>query len=92
MTLKERGAISEGEPHPMAFYAREWILENYTMQELYMQLEAMSSCAIEGNELAEICAETLNRLLHGKSYSDRYIMGLAWYLLRSKERDGKEKV
>jgi hypothetical protein len=45
-----------------------------------MYLESYSSCAIEGNRLAEICAETLDRLIHGQPVSDRYILGLAWNL------------
>ena len=87
MAGEERGTLRETEAHPMCYYARDWILENYTIQELYLQLEALSSCAIEGNNIGEICGETLRRMLHGESYSDRYIMGLAWYLMRAKNRE-----
>ena len=45
---------------------------------LVIQLEAFSSCAIEGNRLAEICSETLDRLLKSEPVSDRYLLGLAW--------------
>lgn len=76
--------LKRGEAHPASYYAREWILNNYTIDELFIMLEAMSSCAIEGNKEASICADTLDRMLTSKPCSDRYIMGLAWYLHKMK--------
>jgi hypothetical protein len=48
--------------------------------QLYTALEALSSCAIGGNRLAEICSATLNRILRGEGVGERYILGLAWAL------------
>lgn len=76
--------LNLGEPHPAAFSAKEWILKQ-DKQWLCLMLESFSSCAIESNRLAEICAETLRRLLHGEPVSDRYLLGLAWSLRDMKE-------
>jgi hypothetical protein len=70
-----KGELTTGEPHPAAEAAKEWIARQ---PDLYEWREAFASCAIEGNRLAEICAETLSRLLDGKPVSDRYLLGLAW--------------
>ena len=72
-----RGELPPGEPHPAAYLAREWIASLGT-DKLLMWREAFASCAIEGNRLGEICAETINRLLSGQPVSDRYLLGLAW--------------
>jgi S-adenosylmethionine:diacylglycerol 3-amino-3-carboxypropyl transferase len=72
-----RGTLAIGEPHPAAFYARQY-LASLSFEELSIYQESFASCAIEGNRMAEICSETLNRLLTGLPVSDRYILGLAW--------------
>lgn len=71
------GELNPGEPHPAAYSAREWIAQQ-SMTDLYKWREAFASCAIEGNRLAEICLETLNRLLERRPVGDRYVLGLAW--------------
>lgn len=78
-----RGTLDIGEPHPGYHVAMEY-LRSVGYAELYLLLEAFASCAIEGNRTAEICAETLRRLLTHQTVSDRYIMGLAWEIWRSK--------
>lgn len=75
----EPGTLSQGEPHPSAFVAKEWIA-NQESNWLWQQLEVMSSVALSGNRLAEVCAETLRRLLSSQPVSDRYLLGLAWFL------------
>jgi len=45
--------------------------------------ESFSSCAIEGNMLAEICSGTLSRLINHKPVSDRYLLGLAFTILKN---------
>lgn len=87
ITKVPNGELGEREPHPSASRALAWIRENYTMAELRMILETYSSLAIDGNGLAEVCAETLRRLLHNKPVSDRYLLGLAWELRDIKERE-----
>lgn len=72
-----RGELSPTEPHPAAYEAKAWIAKQ-PPEELYKWREAFASCAIEGNRLGEICAETLNRVLTSQPVSDRYLLGLAW--------------
>lgn len=86
-TIKPGGTLELNEPHPMAQDAFHWIVENYTNSELYLQLEVLSSCAISNNRLAKICAETLRRILNIEAVSDRYLLGLAWYLRKTKMPD-----
>lgn len=77
----ELGTLKEGEPHPAAFAAKRWLLDyvrRHPMQEMFMLIESFCSCAIEGNRMGEVCAETLRRLLNKEPVSDRYLLGLAW--------------
>lgn len=80
----ERGTLKEGEYHPSADSAKEYII-SLGYPKLIMYLESYSSCAIEGNRLAEICSETLDRLIKGQPVSDRYILGLAWSIKNMEE-------
>lgn len=50
--------------------------------------ESLASTALSGNRSAEIMSETLRRLLNGEPVSDRYLLGLAWFLRNWK--DGKQ--
>ena len=77
-----RFALHVGEPHPMAHEALRYV-RSFGPMILLQHQEALASCAIEGNRLAEICGETLRRVLHGEPVSDRYILGLAFYFHRS---------
>lgn len=86
----ERGTLKSGEPHPSAFSAKDYIV-GLGIPKLSMYLEAYASCAIEGNRSAEICCETLDRMLKGQPVSDRYVLGLAWSLKTMEEmKDAKE--
>lgn len=78
-----RGTLADREPHPASLGALAWIRAK-TPAELSVYQEAFASCAIDGNRLAEICSETLNRLLSGQSVSDRYLLGLAWVMRTNK--------
>ena len=73
--------LAVGEVHPATREAVSWIL---AQPQLGLWLEAFASCGIEGNRLAAICAETLNRLLSGKPVGDRYVLGLAWVMVQEK--------
>ena len=77
----EIGTLKEGEPHPAAYDAKQWILDYVRRNDVhavFSLLEAFCSTGISGNRLAECCGETLRRLLAGEPVSDRYLLGLAW--------------
>lgn len=71
------GTLTVSEYHPAADDAVRWI-RSRPAEQLVTWQESFCSCAIEGNRLAEICAETLRRVLAGEPVSDRYVLGLAW--------------
>lgn len=73
----ERGTLAPTEFHPAARAAMAW-LRTLPAADLYAWREAFASTALEGNRLAEICGETLDRLLRAVPVSDRYLLGLAW--------------
>lgn len=74
------GILGPNEPHPAAQGALRWVLQ-LPQDELAKWQESFSSCAITGNRTAEICGETLRRLTTGQPVSDRYVLGLAFFLL-----------
>ena len=76
--------LKEGEPHPSASNAADYIL-SLGREKLTIYLESFSSCAIENNRVGEICGETLRRILHDEGVSDRYLLGLAWCLMELEE-------
>jgi hypothetical protein len=71
------GTLAVGEAHPASRSALHYIASLGIGKQMEY-LEAFSSCAIEDNRLAEVCAETLRRVIHGEPVSDRYICALAW--------------
>ena len=81
--------LKSGEPHPASYSAREYIA-NIPLDKLMLILESYSSCAIEGNRIAEICSGTLERLLDSKPVGDRYVLGLAWSIRNMKESGDKQ--
>lgn len=73
------GELKINEPHPAALTAYKYI-KNQTRQDLATWMESFASCAIEGNRMAEVCGETLRRILTNEPVSDRYVLGLAWVM------------
>ena len=71
------GTLKLGEPHPAAIDALRYVAELGFMRQSTL-MESFSSCAIEGNRFAEVCGETLRRVMHREPVSDRYVLGLAW--------------
>lgn len=65
-----------GEFHPMASKAMQFIRAHMPP----VMIETMSSLALSGNRTAEICWETHRRIDAGEPVSDRYVLGLAWYI------------
>lgn len=85
------GSALEGmEPHPAAIEAFVWVKTKLTADPLAaMQLlESFASVGMSGNRTAEICGETLRRILHGETVSDRYLLGLAWTLRNMEAEHG----
>ena len=83
------GELSPGEVHPSAFAAHNFICA-IPKTNLMLYQESLASVALSGNRLADICSETLRRLLNGEPVSDRYLLGLAWQLMYlEKENDVK---
>lgn len=78
-----KGMLNDREPHPAAMDALDFI-RSHTVAELAKWNESFASCAIEGNRTGEICGGTLNRLISGDKVSDRYLLGLAWTMMRGK--------
>lgn len=74
---RSAGTLDLGEPHPAARDALRW-LRSLPPATLMVYQSAFSSLAAIDNRLAEICAETLRRILAGEPISDRYLLGLAW--------------
>lgn len=83
------GELMLGEVHPSAFDAHKFICSIPKMELLQYQ-ESLASVALSENRLADICNETLRRLLAGESVSDRYLLGLAWQLIFLKESKNVE--
>ncbi len=71
------GTLRLGEPHPSSRAALRYVCELGFARHVIL-LESFSSCAIDGNRMAEVCAETLRRVIHAEPVSDRYVLGLAW--------------
>ncbi len=86
MAERERGTLALAEPHPAYTTALEY-LRSIPYAEMAVILESLASCAIEGNRLGEVCAETWRRLQAGEPVSDRYLMGLAWAVWGVRKED-----
>lgn len=83
------GTLAIGEYHPAAdsamAYIRKFVVDDYI--KFSRVQESFASATLSGNRLAEICVETLLRIVNGEGVSDRYLLGLAWTLksMESKE-------
>ena len=85
MNEKVSGTLNDGEFHPAAHIAMQFIRDNFlrrfdTGTPVGLILESLASCALSGNRLAEVVHETLRRIIHGEPVSDRYLMGAAWMI------------
>ena len=75
--MNEEATLEVGEPHPMAFLIKQYIV-NLPITDLFQWKNAMGE---SDSRAAKICLSTLDRLLAGQPVSDRYIMGLGIYLM-----------
>jgi len=83
---KERGTLEPEEFHPAAKDALRY-MQGFSLAQLMVFMESFSSVALSGNRPAEICAETLRRLLDSEPVSDRYLLGLAWTIRDMEDND-----
>jgi len=73
--------LAENEYHPSADSAMRWYRDFMLDYKNYIMVrEAIASTALSGNRLAELCQSTLDRLDKGGPVSDRYLLGLCWFL------------
>lgn len=89
----DRGTLTEKEYHPAADSAMVWIkwfIASDPMRWIQIK-EALASTALSGNRLSEICLSTIERLAEGSPVSDRYLLGLCWFLRDNFERDSHEQ-
>ena len=87
------GTLRLGEHHPAADSAFAWVKEQLlknSMDAVLLQ-DSFASCGLSGNRTAELCSETLRRILNGESVSDRYLLGLAWTMREMEELLNNEK-
>lgn len=75
-----KGALSIGEYHPASKSAMEYVRKKTLETDFFILKESIASTAIDGNRCSEICLETLTRIETGQNVSDRYLLGLAWFL------------
>lgn len=73
----DRTELNPGESHPAVNSTINYISQKINDPVL---LESLASCAIESNRLAEVCLGTINRIKNKQPVSDRYLLGLAWFL------------
>jgi len=81
------GTLSDGEPHPAAISALKYV-QSLGLLKLSLYSESFASCGLAGNRLADVCGETLRRVVNGEPVGDGYILGLAWELKNMEEAEG----
>lgn len=67
--------LKPGEHHPSARAALAWV-NSRPVHDLLAWQEAFASCAIEGNRNAELCGETLRRVLACEGVGPQHILAL----------------
>jgi hypothetical protein len=77
----EKGNLLVGETHPSSHSAMEYIKKRMSAHMKYFGIkDAIASTALSGDRACEICLATLERIEKGEPVSDRYVLGLAWFL------------
>lgn len=84
------GTLAVGEFHPAATSAYTYVKSKMkSLVKLALVRESLASNALSGNRLAEVCLETLERIIEKKPISDRYLLGLAWMMKLMEEENGR---
>ena len=86
-----KGTLNLGEFHPSATSAMSFVKRWSCDPDSFFTKEAIASNAMSGSRHCQICFETLTRIDNNEPVSDRYLLGLAWFLkeLEELKRDGK---
>ena len=89
--LLDDSELTAAEYHPSASSALSWFNEwKYANVQRYVVMrESVASTALSGNRLAQVLNGTLNRLQSGQPVSDRYLLGLCWFLRFDYEKNTK---
>lgn len=85
------GTLETGETHPSAHSAMAYVLSQIGSLGFGYTREALASNALSGNRTCEVCFETLERIITGLPISDRYLLGLAWFLKELEEERGSNE-
>lgn len=91
--MDDDSTIKDGEYHPAADSAMAWVkgfMVRYPHKYL-LSKESLASTALAGNRLSQICMGTIERMAKGEPVSDRYLLGLAWTLMKLHIQDDIEK-
>lgn len=92
-TEEERGTIREGEYHPAAREALSFVTKMMysNPKQWFIIRESIASTALSGVRLSEILNSTLDRIEKGAPVSDRYVLGLAWFIKDFTEHTGNKE-
>ncbi len=91
--MNDEGTLRADEHHPAADSAKEWFLRwvrKNGADEVLMLQESFASTGLSGNRTAQLCSETLRRLLNGEPVSDRYLLGLVWTIRAMEDSNAYE--
>lgn len=78
----DNSELKPTEYHMSADHAMQWF-KTWQAEDLgrfAIMREAVASTALSGNRLAQVLNGTLDRLANSKPVSDRYLLGLCWYI------------
>jgi hypothetical protein len=86
--LEDSSTLKNGEYHPSADSALKWykIFIFSDIKRWHQIKESIASTSLSGNRLSEILMGTINRLENELPVSDRYLLGLCWFLKNNFEK------
>lgn len=85
--VQRAGTIAADSYHPIADDAMRWFKQNALTEEYARSKMAILMAAEDGNRTAQICAATIERLAKGAPVSDRYLLGLCWFLMELQNKE-----
>lgn len=90
--IEDITTIKDGEYHPSADNTLQWYKEFIIsdIKRWFRIKESIASTSLSGNRLSEILMGTINRLENKEPVSDRYLLGLCWFLIVNFEKNEKD--